>query len=150
MNVNVYGTKSKRLIEQLTAATELFAYRLMHCRMADNLDIDIEIDRTLSCQGVCINEDNTRRSRHFTIQLRNAPGDELIQTLAHEMVHLKQYAKNEHVTVKNRTGTENIWMGKPWRARKNENIHYDAPWEVDAYGREVGLMAHWVSHKQTV
>lgn len=152
MEINVYGTKSKRLIKQLTEATEFFAYQLMHSRMADNLEIDIELDPNLDVQGCCINEDDNRRSRFFTIQLRNDSVDELIQTLAHEMVHVKQHAKNEHVkrfaTAKGGLRIESIWMGKPWRPKKNENGYYDAPWEIEAYGREVGLMAHWVKYKE--
>jgi hypothetical protein len=119
--------------------------------MADNLEIDIELDPNLDVQGVCINEDDTRRSRFFTIQLRNG-SDDLIQTLAHEMVHVKQYAKNEHVkrfaTAKGGLRIESVWLGKPWRPKKNENGYYDAPWEIEAYGREVGLMHHWIRHKE--
>ena len=155
MEINVYGTKSKRLINKLTEATEFFAYQLMHNRMADNLEVDIELDPNLDVQGCCINEDDTKRSRFFTIQLRSDNSvDELIQTLAHEMVHVKQYAKNEHVkrfaTAKGGLRLESIWMGKPWRPKKHENGYYDSPWEIEAYGREVGLMAHWVAYKEKV
>lgn len=151
MEINVYGTKSKRLIKQLTEATEFFAHQLMHSRMADNLEIDIEMDSNLDVQGVCINEDDTRRSRFFTVQLRNDSA-ELIQTLAHEMVHVKQYAKNEHVkrfaTAKGGLKIESVWLGKPWRPKRDESGYYDAPWEIEAYGREVGLMARWNKYNE--
>jgi len=150
MEINVYNTNKKRLKAKMIEAAEFFAHQLMHSRMADNLELDIEFDPKLDCQGVCINEDDTRRSRYFTIQLRNNSEDtecDIIQTLAHEMVHVKQHARNEHVkrfaTTKGGLRIESLWMGKPWRAKKYENIYYDAPWEVEAYGREVGLMARW-------
>jgi hypothetical protein len=120
--------------------------------MADNLEIDIEIETNLDCQGLCINEDDTLRSRFFTIQLRRGAEDDLIQTLAHEMVHVKQYAKNEHMkrfaTAKGGLRIESVWLGKTWRPKPYESGYYDAPWEIEAYGREVGLMHHWNSHNE--
>lgn len=155
MEINVYNTKKKRLKENVIEAAEFFAHQLMHSRMADNLELDIEFDPKLDCQGVCINEDDTRRSRYFTIQLRNSKEDteyDIIQTLAHEMVHVKQHAKNEHMksfgTAKGGLKIESIWMGKPWRPKKSENAYYDSPWEIEAYGREVGLMAHWNNYQE--
>lgn len=149
MEINVY-TNKKRMESKITEAAEFFARQLMHSRMVDNIELDIEIHSNLDCQGECINEDDTKRSRFFTIQLRNSSIDtehDIIQTLAHEMVHLKQYAKNEHTksfsTAKGGIRIENVWMGKPWRPKQNENIYYDSPWEIEAYGREVGLMARW-------
>ncbi len=150
MEINVYGTTSKRLKATLVEAAEFFARQLMHSRMVDNIELDIELDPKLDCQGVCVNEDDHRRSRYFTIQLRNSKEDtsfDIIQTLAHEMVHVKQHAKNEHVkrfaTTRGGLRIESLWMGKPWRPKKGESGYYDSPWEVEAYGREVGLMARW-------
>lgn len=154
MEINVYNTNRKRLKAKIIEAAEFFAYELMHNRMADNLELDIEFDTKLECQGVCINEDDTRRSRFFTIQLRNSKEDteyEIIQTLAHEMVHVKQYAKNEHVkkfaTAKG-FKLDNVWMGKKWTPKKGENAYYDSPWEIEAFGREVGLMARWIKYQE--
>lgn len=155
MEINVYNTKKTRLKAVITEAAEFFAYQLMHSRMVDNLELDIEFYTKLDCQGLCINEDDTKRSRFFTIQLRNSKEDtecDIIQTLAHEMVHVKQYAKNEHVkrfaTTKNGIKIESVWLGKSWRRKQNENEWYDAPWEVEAYGREVGLMARWNKYQE--
>lgn len=152
MEVSVYGTKNKKLITELTDAAEFFARCLMHGRMVDNLELDIEIENKLEVQGCCVNEDGTTRSRFFTVQLRKDNIDEMIQTLAHEMVHVKQHAKNEHVkrfaTAKGGLKIESYWMGKLWRPSNGEVDFYDAPWEVEAYGREVGLMHRWVKYKE--
>lgn len=154
MEVNVYGTKNKKLIRQLSEAADFFARYLMHGRMVDNLELDIEIEKNLEVQGLCINEDGTTRSRFFTVQLRKDGIEEMIQTLAHEMVHVKQHAKNEHVkkhvTARGGLKIESYWMGKLWRPSNGEVDFYDAPWEVEAYGREVGLMHRWINCKNNL
>lgn len=152
MEINIYGTASKKTKAELTEAAEFFARCLMHSRMVDNLELDIEIESNLDVQGCCVNEDDNRRSRFFTVQLRKDNLDEMVQTLAHEMVHVKQHAKNEHVkkhlTTKGGLKIESYWMGKLWKPCKDEADYYDAPWEVEAYGREVGLMHRWIRHKE--
>ena len=65
------------------------------------------------------------------------------------MVHVKQHAKNElqsgHM-VAARGGLKMVskWMGKVWKAKGKEDSYYDSPWEIEAYGREVGLYARWI------
>lgn len=62
----------------------------------------------------------------------------LLQTVAHEMVHAKQYAKSElHQGVRI---DKHRWKGK-W---VSNNLNYwDEPWEIEAHGREIGLFIQW-------
>ena len=55
--------------------------------------------------------------------------ERLIITLAHEMVHVKQYARGQ--VKPSRSFKTHYWMGK--NVRKN---YYDQPWEVEAYSKE--------------
>ena len=153
MEIKVYGTKSKRLINKLTEASEFFARQLMDPRTVVNLQIDIEISKNLDVLGDCGTEDDGRSPRWFTIELKTQTVDEMIKTLAHEMVHVKQQAKNELQTghmVAARGGLKlsSKWMGEIWKPKGKEDHYYDAPWEIEAYGREVGLMHHWTMHKE--
>lgn len=152
MEINIYGTANKKTKAELVESAEFFARCLMHGRMVDNLELDIEIENNLDVQGLCVNEDDNSRSRFFTVQLRKDSLDEMIQTLAHEMIHVKQYAKNEHVkkhlTTKGGLMIQSYWMGKLWKPIKDEVDYYDSPWEIEAYGREVGLMHRWIKHKE--
>jgi hypothetical protein len=154
MEISIYGAIGKKSKAELVEAADFFARCLMHGRMVDNLEIDIEIEKNLDVQGCCINEDDNSRSRFFTVQLRKDNLDEMVQTLAHEMIHVKQYAKNEHVkkhlTTKGGLKIQSYWMGKLWKPIKDEVDYYDAPWEIEAYGREVGLMHRWIKHKEKV
>lgn len=60
----------------------------------------------------------------------------LIFTLAHEMVHVKQLAFGQLREVKNRRGKPTrMWRGKP---TKTHALH--SPWEREAYRRENDLV----------
>ena len=55
--------------------------------------------------------------------------ERLIITLAHEMVHVKQYARGQ--IKPSRSCKTHYWMGQ--HIRKN---YYDQPWEIEAYSKE--------------
>lgn len=55
--------------------------------------------------------------------------ERLIITLAHEMVHVKQYARGQITHSKNKRAR--YWMGKKVKAE-----YYDQPWEVEAFSKE--------------
>lgn len=151
MIVTVTGT-GPRNSKLLTEAAEFFADILMDPRTVRNLQIDIEVSKDLDVLGDCGNEDDERSPRWFTIELKTQTADEMIKTLAHEMVHAKQYAKNELKSgfmVASRGGlkTTSKWMGKVWKPSRKEHHYYDSPWEVEAYGKEVGLFHRYVEWK---
>jgi hypothetical protein len=55
--------------------------------------------------------------------------ERLVLTLAHEMVHVKQYARGQ---IKHKLGGKTYyWMGKPIRKQ-----YYEQPWEVEAFSKE--------------
>ena len=61
--------------------------------------------------------------------------EKLIEVIAHEMVHIKQFVKGQL----KRKGRQIFWMGKRYvRSRVN---YYDHPWEHDAWSKEKFLAA---------
>ena len=154
MQITVEGF-NKKVTQELREAAEFFAYQLMDSRMVRNLTLDIEKYRDLEDPGEVVNEDGTYRSRWFTINIRASKEDEdPVKTLAHEMVHVKQYAKRElrkSICVGKglRQRRAVVWQGEPWLPKRNEDAYWDAPWEIEAYGREVGLYHKWVQHYNT-
>lgn len=56
--------------------------------------------------------------------------DKLIQTIAHEMVHVKQIAKGQLTY----DGKKIFWKGKRYFPKKMS--YYDHPWEIDAWRNE--------------
>jgi hypothetical protein len=154
MNITITGMIGKRKEKALLKeAAEFFADQLMDPRMVRNLTLDIEVYNNLDVEGECVDEDGVRNPRWFTIGLKSYEYiDVMIKTLAHEMVHVKQHAKNELQTghaVAARGGLKiySKWMGEIWKAKRKEDDYFDSPWEIEAYGREVGLYAKWVQYK---
>jgi hypothetical protein len=151
MQITITGMIGKRNEKALLRqAAEFFAAQLMDPRMVRNLVIDIEVRKGHDIDGECVNEDGSRNPRWFTIGLKNQDINEMIKTLGHEMVHVKQHAKNElqsGVMVPARGGMKmtSRWMGQIWKPKAREDAYYDSPWEIEAYGREVGLFAKWIN-----
>jgi hypothetical protein len=140
-----FSNKQRDVLER---ATRFFASALMDPRMVRTITLDLERTRTSDVMGECVSEDDTRNPRWFTISLRGKKTDEdIVKTLAHEMVHVKQYAKNElsnHMRVtKGKVSCGHKWQGDWWTPGKKEDAYFDSPWEIEAYGREVGLYHKW-------
>lgn len=89
----------------------------------------------------CINQDEIWKSKFILNAHINKRCSliELIKLMAHEMTHVKQYAMDEmedvdEVLVK--------WKGRCYNTNKVE--YYDRPWEIDAFGRERGVMLSYI------
>ena len=150
MIISIDGTGSRNAYK-LELATRFFAAQLLHTRTINKIELDLEVVKTLDVDGECISEDDHKNPRFFTIRLKQAPIDEMIKVLAHEMVHVKQYAKNELgkelSLARGGKGLRIVtrWLGDLWFPKSKEHEYWDAPWEIEAYGREVGLHHKWVA-----
>ena len=58
--------------------------------------------------------------------------DQLFRTVAHEMVHAKQWARGQVKQYKKRNGE----LALTWMNRKYNCEYYNRPWEIEAYSRE--------------
>ena len=57
---------------------------------------------------------------------------QLLATIAHEMVHIKQYIRGHFRTEKSRNGKDKkFWLGKQVLAKYEKQ-----PWEVEAYRKQ--------------
>jgi hypothetical protein len=70
----------------------------------------------------------------------------VLNTLAHEMVHVKQFARGQFKAEKARNGKfRRFWMGK--RVTAN---YFDRPWEIEAYQKQdemaIDLIQHLISN----
>jgi hypothetical protein len=154
MNITVTGLIGRRADKKkLIEAAEFFAAQLMDPRMVRNLTLDIEVWKDFDLEGECVDEDGTKNPRWFTIGLKNQDVNEMIKVLGHEMVHVKQHAKNELATghaVAARGGLKiySKWMGEIWKPKGKEDAYFDSPWEIEAYGREVGLYHKWCATQE--
>lgn len=106
-----------------------FSEYILSPQLVDHLQIRLSYKKLEDSLGTVIVEEynNQNKARHFTIEIdKDLTDDEQIRTLAHEMVHLKQYAYgelNEEMTV---------WCGKKV---DSDAIPYNSqPWEIEAFG----------------
>jgi hypothetical protein len=155
MIISITGT-GVRNVKKLDEAARFLASHLLHPRTVAKIELDIDVFKTLSNEGECVKEDDHKNPRYFTINLQRAPIENMIKALCHEMVHVKQYAKNElgkdYFVVRRGKGPQLVtrWQGELWFPKKKEDEYWDSPWEIEAYGREVGLYQKWVHHNNAV
>ena len=96
------------------------------------LDIDVKISNC-DAYGYCLQTQD-----HKTFEIEVNTGMRLynfISTICHEMVHVKQYARNEMTD-------ECVQYGAAtWKGRKvnPKTTYYDLPWEKEAYKLQDGL-----------
>lgn len=89
--------------------------------------------------------DSNRQPRKFVISIhvpQKASLKYIISTLAHEMVHVKQFAKNELVDLPSTNFSVSVFKNKKYNI--NRVSYYDQPWEIEAYGRERGLTREYL------
>jgi len=115
-------------------------------RLVYKVDVHVSLSKTLRQRqgilGSCTWDDTNHFPRSFLIELDSTQRlRSLMITTAHEMVHVKQFARNEHKQMLI-TGSCK-WMGRTINTNKVD--YWDLPWEIEANGREVGLFLNWSS-----
>lgn len=140
MHIDVTGVVTDSLKEELKEASLFFASLLLHKRSLPTIGLEIIIDPSIPVMAECVH----LGEREFEISIRAVEGDHSpIRCLAHEMVHLKQYVKKELDIITQGNKTVETWLGKVYKFKSNEHRYYDAPWEIEAFGREPGLIERW-------
>ena len=141
MIVEITGsTKAKR--ELVESMTRFCATKLMTTRLASTLEINIELVNDLAKKegvyGDCIWEDKAFRAKEFTIRADSKLSlRHIVETVAHEMEHVKQWARGEmqELVRQNKTKFNGTLFG--------DTEYWDRPWEIEAHGREKGLFVRW-------
>ena len=130
MLINVVGgSKSQKKHAQSMVE---FCVKTLMPRMR-TLDITVRLCKPQGAMRYCLETDNDRT---FEIELDKTQSmRNLLETLAHEMVHVKQYARREL------NPKVDCWMGKTYNPKKVS--YWDLPWEIEAHGREIGLFVRY-------
>jgi len=145
MHINIRGgSKSQR--KYARSMIEFCRKRLMP-RMY-NIEVNLYIknfgeDDSL---GYAIASDtaDSARPREFDIEVeRSQPMRKFLMTIAHEMVHVKQFARGE-LYESTRLGSHR-WQGK-WLPKDPD--YWESPWEIEAHGREIGLFVRWAEREK--
>ena len=116
-----------KINKKLREAIEFFASNLFTPQMKRHIEIRIRQRDLGTWHGFVSIEDYNvlNQPRSFVIELhKNDNQEEKLKTLAHELVHVRQYARNEL------NDEMNTWKG---RKVDSDSIPYDdQPWEVEA------------------
>lgn len=121
-------------------------YKLMGGRLARHVSIKIYTDHPREYQKTYIYADvdysteQGKKPRNFVITMTSKFRVlKSLMILAHEMVHVKQFARGE-------LHWPNHNLYPLWKGKKidYENVSYwDLPYEIEAHGREKGLVVQW-------
>lgn len=108
-------------------------------RLRNNMYLTVKFNDKLNVWGFAsIEEYNaSNKPREFLIEMHPWIGAKnIIKTLAHEMVHIKQFVNGET------NETLSKWKGTPI---DSDNLdYYLHPWEMEAYSLEPGLFTKYV------
>ena len=137
MNIDIVGKTKHMCKAEIKFAVAFFARYLMGDTLAKKLDLEIRFENQGKiAEGHCVPLDAERRPRSFEIGVNpNLRRYKMLQCIAHEMVHVKQYATgeltNHLITAK--------WQGKVYKITNSFEDYLNWPWEIEAYGRDRSL-----------
>ena len=136
--LNNHGHSDERFNEYVQRASQFYAEQLFTKQLLRHLVITLKFNKHLDAFGYSsIEKRNTKgAAREFLIELHPyISGVEILKTLAHEFVHIKQYVEGDL----NDSQTE-------WKSEAIDSDavdYYSLPWEIEAFGLEVGLFTNF-------
>lgn len=141
MKIYIFGgtSNTKKLVRSIT---EFCGKKLLGNRLADNITIKIRLSNSLRKDSGLLGWCTPNTLRDFEVAADTAQSiEKILKTIAHEMTHIKQFAKRE-LTNFQRTPK---WHGE--EVNDSTVDYYDLPWEIEAHGREEGLYNCWLDTK---
>ena len=153
MRIRIYSRNiDKKLKIALYAMTEFAMASLVPSKkLRDNISIDVHLRKHDNAGEAKLAEHANRyRPRDFKVLLNHHDMEkddygrertatewahELLKTLAHELVHVKQYVMNE-LSWRER-GL--LWKGRLYLP-EHLGEYFETPYEIEAFGRERGLL----------
>ena len=151
IDVKTFRDRRKSDVPTLLNAVDFFLDELLkRCTIAYKLNIKVTLkngpvrgdDKSLN-DGLAWEHESGTGVKWFHIHLNdNVPFLELLSTLAHETVHVVQFA-----TGRLRIEDEDwIWEGKNYGPKPyiGEEVDNQLPWEYDAYSKEPELARKFV------
>ena len=145
MRITVKGGSSNQK-KRIISIVQFCASTLMP--RIKNLDITVRL-KDLSKQnvyGYCTADpegdaERLDRPRVFDLEIHSKMKlRKILETVAHEMVHVKQFAKGE--LYQSSRNSKHRWQGQ-WVNKDPD--YWDCPWEIEAFGRQPGLFLRWVA-----
>jgi len=148
ISINGYRSNNQKLTEGLMTAVWWYGLKLLGGRQTRHLWIDINLTKNLfkksGAYGFCGITGNENKPREFEIELDASMDNsfkDLLIWCAHEMVHVKQFVREELVDYDN----GNVgWKSKVFRDKKFP--YTKQPWEKQAYKLELKLYEEFIEY----
>jgi len=132
MNVEFVNVRKEKDVELFREVLQFAADRLISKQLQKKIFITLAVQSLpANVNAFCEWEDNYINPREFKITLSPRMSlEKKIQAIFHEMVHVKQYAKNE---LRERFQPNHKMYWKKEFIDRNEVAYRDLPWEVEAF-----------------
>jgi len=150
IEIDILNCRSKKKKHLYYKAVEYFASSLMP--KVKNIHMDICLENNLDADAFCTQIEN----KYFIIEVsKQLPLNEQIKSIAHEMVHCKQFHSKKLQYKENKI----FWRNK---AYNNNSLSRDSltideyhsylnlPWEVEAYELEADLYNNFLMQYEGV
>ena len=137
---------------QIADLIEYCANTLMP-EIADEFVIDVRATRNDDYEAVVEVDEldqGLKNPRLFNIFIDNKAildENEMFTSIAHEMVHVKQYALNE---LRQRDGYMSYRRKRFYYQSATLAEYYNFPWEIEAYGLEKALYYGWKQNREAL
>lgn len=139
MIIKVAGCKDHKLRKEIRRAAHFFSQALLSHQMLPYVEVEIVVSPSMADFGSCVATHYNKwyKARYFEIELRKSRSIRtIITTLAHEMVHMKQFAKGELAIDTDRWHKDYI---------DTDKVPYtELPWEKEARSMERTLYKAYV------
>lgn len=143
MHIHIKGRNKSFTKAEIEYTVSFLTEHLLGKKLADNITLNISYEDlgTNYAQIFPVDYDDTRKNREFELTLDKHFSKEydpklLLTTLAHELVHLKQFARGE---LKNFSVDAYKWKGELVDIPESKAKYVKTPWEQEAYSREKEL-----------
>ena len=142
MRVIVTNCRNPKLEQELIAATKFYTKQLVSKQMYKHIFVEIILTKKIEDLGNCCITfyNDWYKAREFEIELKTSRSlKKMLHTLAHEIVHLKQFAKGEL------NNANDKWQGQS--VDTDTTPYHDLPWEIEAASLEGILYEMYNNHK---
>ena len=137
MIVEVYGLDDKH-VPEIARAIEFFSLVLMEKSIANKIKIHLQFKKRLDGQGKLTWVNEPHYPIEFFMEIKHGRLNEVLKSIAHELVHVKQYTTGELVDIDK--DERSMFKGEYYNwDDDNDESYWLLPFEIEAFGWEVSL-----------
>lgn len=145
---------SKKLsAEQRRLVKDFISWSLVHLlgeKVASGIEITLILDGNLynkdKSYGYALWEDSHYRGREFILEIDTTFSFiNILHTVAHELIHVKQWAKGEYY-MSLRNSEVYVYNKKKYNAVVLD--YWEHPWEWEAHGRAISILSLWLRDRK--